>query len=252
MVLVWLGALIASPGQSSSAFGPYRGSGEVAPPPASGVLDQAGMLSRNPVLLAKLTSQIQQLKADHGFQIYLVLESVLVSESVQQAATRLQEAWLPEGNGMVLVFELDSRMLGLGQAYGQNLDESPKPAQVPSYESMAILTAATKGLDRNMPSEPFLETVTTRLVEHYNAYFKRKEAPVPEGRTLRLGLILIGGASALALIGLIVALIMKRSTGAMAGGALTLPETGVSERLGAPYGAAVSSHRFGAGAKEQA
>ena len=245
----WLGALVSGNGQSIDI---PMASDRIEAPPRSGVADHVGLIHRNPVLLAKLTGEIRQLREEHGFQLYVVLESVLVSGNAQSLATRLQRAWAPRGDGMVLVFEMDTRALGIGQGVEQSVDPSTNgPAQVPSYETMSILTRAGADLERTS-AEVMLEAFVTRVVAGYNDYFRRKATPVPEGRSVRMGLIIVGGAAALALIGLLAALLVKRSDRRGGGKCFFFPERETAERLGAPYGGGeVSSRQFGRDAQER-
>jgi hypothetical protein len=249
-LVLWLGPAVSGPAQTISGL-------EIERPtvthqaPASGISDEHGVFRRNPALLARLSERVQALKTRYGFQIYLVLDSVLVSGSVQELATQLQEEWLPNGNGLVLVFEMDSKSLGFGQGYAQSLEKAVAGNQVPSYETMAILTSVTEQLDRNAAPEQFLETVIGKLTDQYTAYFKRKEAPEPEGRTLRLAMIFVGGVAGLALIGLVVAWLLKRADPGSNRKIFIFPDDDtVVERLGAAYGGGqVSSRRFGRAAR---
>lgn len=245
----WLGALVSGHGQSIDI---PMAEDRIEAPPHAGVADHVGLVHRNPALLAKLTADIRQLREEHGFQLYVVLESVLVSGNAQSMATRLQRHWLPRGDGMVLVFEMDTRVLGIGQGLEQNMDPATNsPAQVPSYETMAILTKAGADLDRTS-AETMLETFVTSVVTGCNDYFRRKATPVPDGRSVRMGLIIVGGAAALALIGLLAALLVKRSDRRGGGKCFFFPETETAERLGAPYGGGeVSSRQFGRDAQER-
>ncbi len=240
----WFGAMAAGNGQALSGL--MTSAVDIGEAPPTGVRDSAGVFHRNAALLQKITGQLQQLKEQHNFQIYLVLESVLVTQNVQVLATEMQQAWIPDGNGIVLVFEMDSKSLGFGQRYGEDLKKDLPPGQVPSYEMMQVLSKVAGGVDRLAPPEVFLDSLITNLVRGYNDYFIRREQPVPEGRTLRLMLIFIGGVAALALVGLAAAWMMKRAEKGVAGQAHHFPDADAVERLGAPYGGGkVSSRRFG-------
>ncbi len=217
-------------------------------PPADGLVDRAGLGHRNPELVAKLKEDIRLLKDEHAFSLYIVLESVLVSGNPQLMASRLRKSWVPRGDGMVLVFEMDTRSLGIGQSFELEVDPTKAPpGQVPSYETNSILENARDGVDSSS-AETILETFVTRMTVGYNEYFLRKDAPVPQERSVKLGLIIIGGAAALALLGLMAALLVRRSDGRSGGRCYYFPEVQVSERLGAPYGGGeISSRRFGRG-----
>lgn len=244
-MMAWLGMLISGAAQTFSGF---QSNGKaIEPPPASGIQDSAGIFRRNPAMLSKVTEDFAELKRQHGFQIYLVVESVLVTGTVQQMAAELQQAWLPKGDGIVLVFEVDTRSLAFGQGFGPDLERDPMPGQVPAYETTNILTRLVDNIDRTAAPEVFLESLVSTLVKDYNDYYKRKEVPVPQDRTVRLGLIVVGGTAALALIALALAWTVKRaSSRAGGGGKYFFPETEAVERLGAPYGGGeVSFRRFG-------
>ncbi|RYD36049.1 MAG: hypothetical protein EOP87_06200 [Verrucomicrobiaceae bacterium] len=241
----WLGSLAGVSGQT---FALPESEGPVEEAPADGLVDRAGLGHRNPVLVAKLRENIRQLGDDHAFRLYIVLESVLVSGNPQLLASRLRRSWIPEGDGMVLVFEMDTRSLGIGQSFEQEVDPTKAPAgQVPSYETNAILENARAQVDA-ASAEAMLETFVTRLTEGYNEYFLRKDMPVSRERSVKMGLIIVGGAAALALLGLMAGLLVRRSDNRGGGRCFYFPEVQVSERLGAPYGGGeVSSRRFGRG-----
>jgi len=240
----WLGALAEVQGQSVP--GGLLDLTEIQPPPAAGLRDKAGIFQRNGAALARITGQIQQLREEHDFQIYVVVESVLVNGNPQKLAAELQNEWLPSGKGMVLVYETDSRTPAFGQSTDQKFGAEAETGQVPSYETMAILVALGDGMDRTEPPDVFLEKLITRLTEGYGDYFKRKEAPVPKGRSMRLVLIIVGGAAGLALIGLGAAWLLNRTDRGNRLRKYFFPETDAVERLGAPYGGgAISSRRFG-------
>ncbi|MBX3740649.1 MAG: TPM domain-containing protein [Akkermansiaceae bacterium] len=222
----------------------------VGPPPADGLVDRAGLGHRNAALVAKLREDIRQLRDDHGFQLYVLLESVLVSGDPQLLASRLRRNWIPKGDGMVLVFEMDTRSLGIGQSFEQEADPTKAPpGQVPSYETNLILEKARMNVDA-ASAESMLETFAAQVVDGYNEYFLRKNQPVPGERSVKMGLIIVGGAAALALLGLMAALLVRRSDNRGGGRCFYFPDVQVSERLGAPYGGGeVSSRRFGTGAR---
>jgi hypothetical protein len=247
---LWLAPVAPSPAQTISGL-EVETPTVTRLPPASGISDEQGVFRRNPALLARLSERVQELKSRYGFQIYLVLDSVLVTGSVQELATQLQEEWLPAGNGLVLVFEMDSKSLGFGQGYAQTLEKAAVGNQVPSYETMAILTSVTEQLNRNAEPEQFLESVISKLVDKYTDYFKRKEAPEPEGRTLRLAMIFVGGVAGLALLGLVAAWLLKRADPGSSRKIFVFPDDQEAvERLGAAYGGGqVSSRRFGKAAR---
>lgn len=244
---LWLATCVSGTAQSGS--GSFWREEAIAPPPATGILDNAKLFRRKPEIEARLAAELRTLQEKHGFQIYVVVESLLVTGDVFRRASELQRSWLPEGHGMVVVFETDTKALGFGRGY----DESPgfTHETVPSYETIEILTQVGSQLKKTDEPGVFLDTVVTQLVRGYEGYFKRKEAPAPEGRGLRLALIIVGGISALALIGLLIAWFLHRADHISGRTTFYFPPVDADERLGAPYGGGVvSSRRFGTGAGE--
>lgn len=243
----WMGSFLCVSGQT---FALPESAEQTEAPPADGLVDRAGLGHRNPELVARMREDIRQLRDDHAFRLYIVLESVLVSGNPQLLANSLRRSWVPKGDGLVLVFEMDTRSLGIGQSFEQEVDPTKAPAgQVPSYETNGILENARAGVDP-ASAETMLATFVTRVTEGYNGYFLRKDAPVSGERSVKMGLIIIGGASALALLGLMAALLVRRSDDRGGGRCFYFPEVQVSERLGAPYGGGeVSSRQFGKGGR---
>lgn len=224
----------------------------MAHPPADGVLDHGGFFQRDHERLARITERLRRLKEERGFPVYLVVEPLLVQGSGANRAMELQRKWVPDGNGIVFIFETDSKRISVGQQFEQNLGPEGAPnEQVPSFELNAIFSSATKGLTPQTTSpEEFIETFLTRVTDGIESYFQRRDKPAEDGRTVRLVMVIIGAAAGLALIGLAAAWLMRRSDRAGGAGCFFFPETEAEERLGAPYGGgSVSSRRFGKGGR---
>lgn len=251
LLFCWLGPLAL--GQTRLLDPPLLANETAGEAPADGVLDNAGIFRRNPAQLMNITERLRQLREEHGFLVYVVIESLLVQGNGQTTANNLRNRWIPDGNGLVFVFEVDTRRLSLGQRLEQNFDPAGKrETQIPSYETNAILSGAVTDIDRSADPELFLETFLVRMTDGLNNYFRRKADPVPEGRTVRLGMVIVGASAALALIGLGAAWLLRKSDRTGGGKCFFFPETETEERLGAPYGGGnVSSRRFGTGGAER-
>ena len=247
MVCLWLVPLASGFSQTMPEI---VGLGEPSgAPPETGVRDDAGMFHRQPSVLARITETVQQLRDEHDFHLYLVIESVLVSGDVQSMAADLQKRWVPKGNGLVLVFERDTKQLGMGNHYEQVFGTDKPSGQVPTYVSVEIVSRAISGVNKDVPAEVFLEDLISRLAGGYNGYFQQEQVPVPGGRNLRLGLLIIGSVAGLGLVLLGAAWLVNRADRGGSRKCFFIPETEAVERLGAPYGGGeVSSRRFGRGA----
>lgn len=248
MPVLWLLASMVTPAaaQSTDGVSLEQAAAPASTVPSAGVTDKAGLARLNPALVARMREAIHKLEDEHGFSLHLILESVLVSGSVQREASRLQKEWQPAGDGMVIVYEMDTKALGLGHGSTREIepDKAP-PGQVPAFVLMEIISKAGEIQRKSLTSEEYIGQVVTSLTKNIEAYFLRKAAPPPEGRSVRLSLILIGGAAALALAGLAGAWLLKRSEGGDTR-SYFFPETEIPERLAAPYGGGkVSCRRFG-------
>ncbi len=124
-----------------------------ARPPDFGVRDESGFFNRNAGAMKRISDQLRQLEADHGFSIHLLVEPVLISSSAQELAAQLQQVWVPDGNGLVVVFEVDNRSLGFGRDMGDRVGPNPPAGVVPTHETVAILMRARDGTDANLSPE---------------------------------------------------------------------------------------------------
>ncbi|HVJ46144.1 MAG TPA: TPM domain-containing protein, partial [Luteolibacter sp.] len=161
-------------------------------PPPDGILDRAGLFQRSPEIRANIAGHIRQLREERGFLIYILIESVFVQGDPQTMAAGLREKWIPDGNGLVFVFEVDSRQFSVGQRLEQTVTQDGSIEGVPSYVTTAVLAQASADAKKNpLSPEGFLDVFVTRVADGLNGYFHRKDSPLPEGRTLRLGMIIV-------------------------------------------------------------
>lgn len=212
-------------------------------PPSFGVLDRDGFFYRNPSALERISTQIRNLELDHGYMVYLVVESVLLASSASERAAELQREWLPRGNGLVIVYEADSRDLGIGRDLGSQPATSTDRSLIPTFETSAILSKALAGTDRGLAPDALLETFVTKVVGGTNAYFQSRATPPPADRTLKLGLLVLGTFAVLGLGVIGVGSLLRHPV--LAGpGRYRFPAVDASERLGAPAGAEVTTRSF--------
>ena len=239
--IFWGALVLSGSGQSLPA---WLGKNDLPKPPDVGIRDNGGFFSRNSGALQRISDQLHKLEAAHGFQIYLLVEPVLIATSAPQWAAELQQSWLPEGNGLVVLFEADNCSLGFGRDVGGAPDESKPPGSVPTHETAAILARAREATDTDLAPEAYMEALMGNLVSEFTAYFERRTAPPPAGRSLRLGLLTVGALTLLALVAMAVALLARLPS--MAGSRVfRFPAVTQPERLGAPCGGGnVSTRRF--------
>jgi hypothetical protein len=213
-------------------------------PPGFGVLDQNGVFGKNSVVMRRISDRIRKLEADHGFRIYLVVEPVLLSSSAPELAAQLQQAWKPEGDGLVVVFEADNRNIGFGRDIGGKDHASSQFVRVPTHETAAMLRDVVANTDKSLAPEVCVESLIDRLADGFDDYFKRRAAPIPATRSLRMALLTAGALTLLAL-GAIGVGSLTRLRSVAGTQTYKFPVVDRPERLGAPCGGGnVSTRRF--------
>ena len=212
--------------------------------PADGVSDVGDFFSRNPQARERISDRFRKLETDEGFRILLMVESVLIGTNAPEMAAHLQQAWLPEGDGLVIVFEADSRSLGFGRDIGSSPVGSSPVGRVPTHETAAILARAREKTDPTLEPNAYLEALCGNLAEEFEAYFQHRNAPPPPERNLRIGLLVIGGLALLGLLAILVGSLVRLPS--MAGErSYHFPQSERQERLGAPSGGgSVTVRRF--------
>lgn len=214
------------------------------PPPASRILDQGGFFSRDTSAFKRISEQLLKLEQDHGFKVYLVVEPVLITTSAPELAAGLRQQWLPEGNGLVLVYESNNHNLGVGRDMAGAPGLRDIPARIPSHETTAMLNRATVSAEPDKGSDSFLETLIGNLVGECDGYFKRRATPPPPERSMKIGLLVIGTLSLLGLAIIGLGALVRHSS--MAGvRSFRFPVVDRPERLGAPCGSSVTARGFG-------
>jgi len=238
VLLGWALSLLAGQGQVL----PRGGGSEIPPRPAFGVKDERGVFARDVETMRRISDALRNLEEKHGYKIHVVVEPVLIGTSPQETAAALQQQWLPEGNGLVVVYEADTKQIGVSQSVDEDI--AVEVAQVPAFEVVVILSRVLGGMDGSLDSAAFLESLVNKLVEEFSAYFERSEAPVSAVRTLRM-ILLITGTLCLLGLGAMGAGLLVRNLDRNKGRILHFPEVDMPERLGAPYGGgSVTSRRF--------
>lgn len=236
-------SVVVSMAHGQGVAGRY-GDGPPPPRPAFNVQDNAGLFTRDPDRLRAISDRLRTLELRHGFHLYIVIEPVVMGSSAVELAARLQQAWLPNGDGFVLVFESDNGAFGLGHKYEvADGDEARFHAELPSYYAALALDRAHSRLASDLEPGEMVDQISALLVEDVGGYLDRSAVPPSAGLTLRLVLATVGALSALGLAGLGLARLAQRAERRRRR-SFYFQEVSGEQRLGAPFGAMVSARRF--------
>lgn len=229
--VLWSLAVMASVGQSLPDE-------ELPAPPPAGFSDESGVLGKGSDAERRLAVMIDVLRKERGYQVIVVIHRSLISSNPNDMAAQLQQAWLPSGGGLVVVYESDTRELGFGRSLDAGEVMATGEADVPSYELVKIIVGALAEAERKEGTgrpEVYMVGVVAEICLGIETYFARKQAPEESGRSLRLALITVGALSFLALCGIGLGWLIARADRRQSE-TRVFPETNVPERLGAPYG----------------
>jgi hypothetical protein len=241
LILLWGGIV---PMGNAQALPEWLAGEETPKPPEFGIRDESGFFSRDSGVTKRISDKIRKLEEDHGFRIYLMVEPVLIATTAPELAARLQQWWLPTGEGLVVVYESDNRGLGFGRDLAASVDKVDIPGRVPTHELENILLRARETTDSSLAPEAFLEALVGNLTYEFDSYFQKRAAPLPAGRSLRMGLLTIGALTLLALGAIGVGSLVRLPS--MAEKRIyRFPVVDRPERLGAPCGGgSVTTRRF--------
>jgi hypothetical protein len=214
--------------------------------PESHVRDNAGLFTRDPEGLSKISERLQHLAAKHRYHVYVVIESALMGEPPVELAARLQAEWLPDNDGFVVVYQSDERKFGVAPPDNfRMLDENLKVSRIPPYAMVEIFERVGNklGSPEKIRSDTFLDQFTTLLVAECDAFFEQ----IPK-ETLQSSapVLLLWCAAAIAVVGGAGWWIVRNlgKVDQRKSRTFYFPEREDSQRLGAPFGAKVISRRF--------
>ena len=220
---------------AGTAFAQRIADSDLPLPPPTGVLDEEGVLQNNNGAQRKMIETIQALDRAHGFRMFVVLSRSLIGSTPSDLSARLQKAWIPEGDGLVIVFESDTMKLGFGRDLEGGEGLSAERTYVPAYGLVEIISKALKDSDGESQPQIYIGTLVSNIAANLDAYFTLKSAPTDGGRSLRLALVAIGALSLLALAGMGLGWLLGKSDRKHAE-IRVFPPVDQPERLAAPYG----------------
>ena len=222
------------------------------PPPADGVLDEARILAREPERHRAIAEAIGEVQAKHGFRLYYALYDSLISSSAGERAMQLQQAWLGDKPGIVLVLETDRGVFRFGQAPPKQekigpggVIERSDPASIPASALVEILRGIEEPLRESKDRGEFSEKLGIGVAQGIGKVLDEQAAEPEGGTRLRMVVLAIGLLAGTGLAALLVVAGLKRAE-SKSRERFLFPKVTVGMRLGAPYGGGkISSRSFG-------
>lgn len=219
-------------------------------PPAFLVEDEAGFFARKPEKLRAISDRLREVEQKYGFKIYFLVKPVIFDGNATELADRLQRAWLPDGGGLVVVYQSDGRALGVSRGFDVMPSESglaSSKKNLPSLFVVEMLDRIQAKLKNVSEGDELVDRLATLLTGEVDGYLSARNAP-PPARSGWVGMLAAGGGLAVLLGLTLVAGRWLRRRGEKRDRTFRFPPAPDSQRLGAPFGARVSSRSFGGAA----
>lgn len=210
----------------------------IPPPPATHVLDVAGLFEREPERLEEISGRLLELQERHELPVYLVIYPGLIHTSIEDQARALFKAWIPTGEeGIVVTCDTDTQRIEFGLPDPGMLDGQQGEGRVPrlpDYRLLPVLDQVLVDLEGTDDQADYIDRLSLVL-------FVRLSWMLRDGQTRGTfsAWKVAGGTVAVCLIlgtiGLIGARFVKK-TELKAKEQFFFPEVLVGTRLGAPCG----------------
>ncbi len=213
--------------------------------PESGVQDTDGFFNRDQAAITRISEKFNQLEADHGFRIYLSVQLAIIGSTLGEISSQLQQAWIPDNNGMVIVFEANSKSLGISMNPSGPGNFEKSSELLPTHASSAAIRNAIAATDPDLKPAAYIESFLSALVKECNLYFEKRDQPQPPGRTLKIWMIGIGVLLLLGLLAIAIGWLVRHAERKWERKTLRFPQLDTPERFGAPCGARVTARQFG-------
>lgn len=113
----------------------------IPPVPSSGLLDEDDVLKDDPAINSRLIMLLQDLEERHSYRLIVVLERWLIRTAAQDFASSAQLEWLPEGGGLVVVFEWNTGNMGFRRGLN-GIEMIDNECDFPSFALTDIVTTA--------------------------------------------------------------------------------------------------------------
>lgn len=229
------------------------------PPPApeDRLHDESRVLARDEDRRREILDALAALEAKHGFRLYFVLYDSLYGRSLEDRARDLQEAWLRDQPGMVMVLETDSRTFRFSMPPPPEREiepgtrlEMPRATDLSQLELSNVVRGLEGSLKTAGEGAEFALRLGTGVAGGVSSVFDEQAARPDSVDKGRLILLAIGLFAVAGLVALLVVAGLKRAE-ARSLERYVFPKISVGIRLGAPYGGGkISSRNFGRGKKE--
>jgi hypothetical protein len=222
---------------------------EIPPAPERGIHDHARVFSASVERLVELENRIESTAELSGVKVYVALFDTLIGRSLPEELANLQEAWLGDEVGVLLVLECDSGRWLLAWSDGGAVSSEGMPA-VPVVRRGAVPGPEQLRIEQNLrelgpPKQRSVDDISrlvTTLIDGVETAVA--EEARPGGWTKEVVVMVVGLLAALLLAAMLGWAWVKRNA-KRAKERLIFPEVSISRRLGAPYGGGkITTRRF--------
>ena len=119
----------------------------------------------------------------------------MIGTSATTLAAELHQAWLPDADGLVVVFEADTRSLGIARNFEVSPELTGPGSLIATHEKATLVNRALEAVDPELAPEAYIEALMFRLAAEAGDYFKRRDTPPRASRVLRIALLGIGAVT---------------------------------------------------------
>lgn len=219
--------------------------------PEGRILDEARLFGLEPEILDELSARISSISDRTGYEIYVAIFDSLIGSDVKEQSQWLQDAWVGDAAGVVLVLESDSSLFEIAwsrmpDAMSESGEKVPVlgSSDLAPQDQITILNSILALRSDEKSSAESAQTLIKTFADGIDEAFKEVDEAQPARWNVRVLMLGTGLLAGMLLVGLLVGASIRRSDRKVAD-RLIFPRVTVGMRLGAQSGGGkISSRSF--------